>query len=179
MHTDNHGTLNGLIVAVLAFSLSLFASLGLVRYIAIPQWESLGAGHSRLTAVKTCLSGRNGLESVKRRLMAKQDTLQGKNSELSRHFGETKDLPGALRMLIEKANSADIQFVKMQPPSEGAPDKDGRYPIVLEMTASYRSLGRFISSLEAVPHLVHVDRLAVSAARNAMIEIRMQVTCYL
>ena len=179
MHPDNHRTLNGVIIAVLAFSLSLFIALGLVRAVAQPQWESVGTALSRLTTLKKGLRDPHGLEAIKRRLMAQQDSLSASFNDLSRHFGETKDLPGALRMLIEKANAADIQFVKMQPHSEGAPDKEGHYPIVLEMTASYNSLGRFISSLETVPHMVHVDRLAITAARNAMLDIRIQVTCYL
>ena len=179
MHADDHGSISGTTAAVLVFSFAMFFSLAAVRYIVKPQCESFFDNQYRLTEVKKALRGQTGLGEVKIRLTVQQDSLKGKYEALSLHFGETKDLPGALRMLIEKANAADIQFVKMQPRSERAPNNAASYPIVLEMTASYHSLGRFISSLEALPHMVHVDRIAITANRNPMLDIRIQLTCYL
>jgi Tfp pilus assembly protein PilO len=179
MHAHDHRIINGTLAAALAFSVCLLVSLLLARYIAQPQWETFGATHARIASLNKTLSDPHGIDSIITRLLAQQDSLTGKFHDLSLHFGDTKDLPGALRLLIEKANVADIQFIKMQPRSEGAPDKDGRYPIVLEMTAPYHSLGRFIASLEAVPHMIHVDRLSITANRNAMLDIRIQLTCYL
>ena len=179
MHTEDHRFISGATAAVLIFSFAMLFSLILIRHMVKPQLESFFAHHDRLTEIKKALREQTGPDAVKSRLLAIQDSLVGKNEALSRHFGEMKDLPGALRMLIEKANAADIQFVKMQPYSEHAAGKEGSYPIVLEMTASYHSLGRFISSLEEIPHMVHVDRLAITAIRKAMLDIRIQLTCHL
>jgi Tfp pilus assembly protein PilO len=178
MHTDNRQSINGAALAVLIFSFAVLFSLALVRFIAQPQWGSFASNRTRLTDMKKALRGENGLKAIQTRLLTQQDSLAGAYEAISRDFGETKDLPGALRMLIEKANAADIQFVKMQPRPDGAGDA-GSYPIVLEMTASYHSLGRFISSLEAIPHVIHVDRMAITANRNPMLDIRIQLTCYL
>jgi Tfp pilus assembly protein PilO len=179
MHADNHRHLSGTTAAVLIFSFAMLITLALIRFIVKPHYESFFDNHDRLVEMKIKLQGHIGADALKTRLMAQQDSLVEKYDSLSRHFGEMKDLPGVLRMLIEKANAADIQFVKMQPYSERAAAKAASYPIVLELTASYHSLGRFISSLESVPHMVHVDRLAITAIRNSMLDIRIQLSCNL
>jgi type IV pilus assembly protein PilO len=179
MHPDHKSPISRTAVAAAVFTAVMLVSLALVRFVAAHAWEAFHEDAARLAALKAALAGSQGLDAEKKRLYLQQDSLTGRFQTLSRQFGGTKDLPGALRMLIEKANAADIRFVKMQPSSQGSPDKDGRYPIVLEMTASYHSLGRFVSSLEEVPHLVRLDRFAITANRGGMLDIRIQLTCTL
>jgi Tfp pilus assembly protein PilO len=178
MHAQRTQTVGAPVVAALIFSIAMLFALVTARFIAKPQWELFSRDFSRLTEMKKNLREHGGLDSLTRLLQAQQDSLIGKFSAL-RQFEETKDLPGALRMIIEKANAADIQFVKMQPRSEGGAGKAGAYPVMLEMNASYHSLGRFISLMEAAPHMLRIERIAVIVGKNAMLDIKLQLTCFL
>jgi Tfp pilus assembly protein PilO len=80
-------------------------------------------------------------------------------------------------MIIERANAADIKFVKMQPLADTKTGTPTNYPMVLELTASYNSYGRFIAALETQPSTVRVDRIAITAQKNTMLEIRTLITC--
>jgi Tfp pilus assembly protein PilO len=177
MHTQSFKSI-GNAVAIAIFSVAVLFSLVTVRFVAKPQWESLSRNHCRLAGFKKSSEGPGKPDSLKKVLMAQTDSLAVKCKALQQ-FDDRKDLPSVLRMLIEKANAADIAFVKMQPRSETAPDKAGPYPVVLEMTASYHSLGRFVSSLEEAPHLVHIDRIALTVGPKAMLDIKIQLTCFL
>jgi Tfp pilus assembly protein PilO len=179
MYTDNNKSIKGTPLAFIGFSIAVCISLTVIQYGIRPQWENMSVAYSRLIEVKGTLAEKNIPEVLEKRLTTLHDSLDRNFKELSQEFGETKDLPAILRMLIEKANASDIQFIKMQPTSESASGKTGAYPIVLEMTTTYHSLGRFVSTLEAVPNLVHIDRIAITASTNATLGVRIQVTCYL
>ncbi len=178
MHNDYYRRLSRCAPPLLAFSCAVFLCLALVYFIALPQWGSFSRFSGRLNRLKEVLSEKNGAAALKSRFLDLQDSLKAASASLSLEFGETKDLPGILRLLIAKANAADIQFVKMQPQTETALGAAVTYPIVLELTTSYHSLGRFISSIEAMPHLVRVDRVALIAGRNNTVEARILVTCF-
>ena len=178
MHSKSPQVVSATAVAALIFSVAVLCALASARFIAKSQWESFFHNASRLTEIKKVLQEKNGLDSIAKFLLLQQDSLASKFSTL-KQFEETKDLPGTLRMIIEKANAADIQFVKMQPRSEGSAGKTGAYPVMLEMNASYHSLGRFISLLEAAPHLLRIERLAVTVGKNATLDIKLQLTCFL
>jgi Tfp pilus assembly protein PilO len=179
MHTHTYWPIKGTPLAFAGVSVAFCISLMLIHYVIRPQWESMAAVHSRLIELKGALANKNAPEILEKRLLAVHDSLSRTHGEVSREFGEPKDLPMILRMLIEKANAADIQFIKMQPTPENVSGKTGAYPIVLEMTASYHCLGRFIAALEAVPTLGHIDRMAITAVQNGLLSVRLQVTCYL
>jgi Tfp pilus assembly protein PilO len=178
MHAKNPQGVGATAVAALVFSLAMLCALATTRFIAKPQWESFFRNTSRLTEIKKNLHNKNGLDSIAQFLALQQDSLASKFATL-KQFEETKDLPGALRMIIEKANAAGIQFVKMQPRSEGGAGKAGAYPVILEMNASYNSLGHFISLLEAAPQMLRIERLAVTVGNKATLDIKLQLTCFL
>lgn len=165
--------------ALLVFSCAALFSLALVRYAAAPQWAALAKNNAALAHLKYSISAENGGASIAKRLIDKRDSLGIKFHDLRLEVGETKDLPGVLQMIIAKANAADIQFVKMQPQTETSAGPAAAYPIILEMSASYNSLGRFVSAIEAMPYVIRVDRIAITAQHNELLEIRILVTCFI
>jgi hypothetical protein len=179
MHNESYRRLGKAATPLLMFSCAVLLSLVFVRFVGIAQWRSFSYATERIARIRSVLSGKNGPETLKSRLLNLQDSLAGACASLSREYGDTKDLSGILRLLISKANAAQIQFVKMRPPSEAASGNVATYPLVLELTTSYQCLGRFVSSMESLPHLVRVDRIAITAVRNNMVEARILVTCFL
>jgi Tfp pilus assembly protein PilO len=178
MHNDHYRRLSRSAAPLLAFSCAMFLCLALVYFIALPQWASFSRCAGRLNYLEDVLSEKSGAAALKSRFLDLQDSLKSASASLSLEFGETRDLPGILRLLIAKANAADIRFVRMQPQTETALGATVTYPIILELTTTYHSLGRFISSIESMPHLVRVDRLALIAGRNTTVEARILVTCF-
>jgi Tfp pilus assembly protein PilO len=91
---------------------------------------------------------------------------------------DQKDLSGLLQMLFDIAWQHEIKIDKTTPQSEVAGNEVVRYPIVLEMNTSYHQLGNFISSLERIPHILRIDRLALTLEKTGNIKAHMRVTCF-
>jgi Tfp pilus assembly protein PilO len=144
-----------------------------------PQWEVLAAKKAALASYANTNSGENGKDTIKKRFAEDRDSLSAKYRDLMRDVGSPKDLSGVLQMIIARANAADIKFVKMQPLADTKTGTPANYPMVLELTASYNSYGRFIAALETQPSIVRVDRIAITAQKNNMLEIRTLITCYI
>jgi Tfp pilus assembly protein PilO len=177
MRLKNSGQIAILAVPVLVFSLAALVSLVIMRYFMAPQFEALAANKAVLASFSNSNFGENGNASIKKRFINDGDSLKAKYHDLIREVGGPKDLSGVLQMIIERANAADIKFVKMQPLADTKTGMPANYPMVLELTASYNSYGRFIAALETQPSTVRVDRIAITAQKNNMLEIRTLITC--
>jgi Tfp pilus assembly protein PilO len=81
-------------------------------------------------------------------------------------------------LLIARAGAADIRFVKMLPQQEVVHGDRIEFPVVLETTASYHSLGRFVSSLEKLPAVLRIERLAITAQKSDL-DVKILITCFL
>jgi Tfp pilus assembly protein PilO len=172
--------LAGEIVPILVFSCAALGSLAAVRIAAVPQWRELSALSSETSRYTSFVSDRNRFQTITAQLLDKKEQLTRLSSRVApdAHAGaEPADLSGVLQLLILRAKQADIRFVKMEPVGE-VQRKGQEYPVVLEMTASYESLGRFVSSLEELPRTLSVDRLAITVQRNGL-DVRILVTCFL
>jgi Pilus assembly protein, PilO. len=150
-----------------------------MRYGMMPRWEALTANRAVLERFKDSILKENGKASLIQQLTYDRDSLTIKNQNLMGEIGGTHDLSGVLQMIIAKANAADIKFVKMQPQAEIKAGTSMNYPIILECTASYYSYGRFIAALETRPSVMRVDRIAMTAQKNGLLDIRTLVTCFI
>jgi Tfp pilus assembly protein PilO len=178
MHFENK-PVSALIIPVLVFSCSALVSLLIMRYSMIPQWEAWTANKTVLASYRNSISDENGSATLKKRLVENKDSLKIKYDDLMRETGGSHDLSGVLQMIIAKANAADIKFVKMQPQAETKSGTSTIYPMVLELTATYYSYGRFIAALEMQPSIVQVDRIAITAQKNGSLDIRTLITCFI
>ena len=162
----------------LLFAGTVLACLLSVRYVFLPQWQVLAAHKTSLSHLYNALESEQGA-GLKNHLLAKRDTLRSRALAISGENGQSCDLPAILRILLKKANAADIQFVKMVPQSEMTAGASTACPIILEMTASYHSLGRFVASLESLPRLIHVDRLSLSLNKKNLLDAKILITCFI
>ena len=178
MFNKYYQQLNKNALPLLSFSCMVFICLALMRYIAMPEWGCYLRSTEKLNMVSNNLLEKNCI-AVKERLVAVNDSLESAKFSLSHDLVETKNLPGILQLIIKEANAADIKFVKMQPPSDLSKSGAGNYPLVLALTATYNSLGQFVSSIERLPHIMRTDRIAITAGRNNTLDARIQLTCFL
>ncbi|MGB7566823.1 MAG: type 4a pilus biogenesis protein PilO [Chitinivibrionales bacterium] len=178
MHLENRHV-NALLAPVLVFSCSALVSLLIMRYSTMPQWEALTARGAVLASFKNSVFQNNDNALLRKQLLEEKDSLKIKYHDLAREIGGSHDLSGVLQMIIAKANGADIAFVKMQPEAETRSGTTTIYPLILECSATYNAYGKFIAALETQPSVVRVDRIAITARKNELLEIRTLVTCFI
>jgi hypothetical protein len=185
MFTTAFRRLAGEIIPILVFSCAALVSLLAVKDVATPRWQALRALSHEVSRYKALASDKNRLREVTAQLLDKKKRLETQCAQTSppkelKDALSPADLSGVLQLLIQLAKDADIRFVKMQP-LEGT-NKGGaerrEYPVILEMTTSYESLGRYVSSLEELPGRFSVGRLAVTVQKNGL-DVRILVTCFL
>jgi Tfp pilus assembly protein PilO len=180
MHPQTLRRLAGEIIPLAVVSCAVLLSLALARYALVPPWQAYRAIEAEVSHVKTLVSDRDRYGAIRERLLGKQRQLALAYGRLAptQPGPAAGDLSGLLQLLIARAKEADIRFVKILPQQEIQRQGRSEYPVILEMTTAYPSLGRFVSSLEELPRFFRVERLAVTAQNNGL-DVRILVTCFL
>lgn len=164
-------------VGLLAVALWLCATLGVVW--GVPQARRNAELRSSVAEYDTVLATSGGHTILIERLTLAEDSLNATLERMSGGMARASDLSGLLQMLIERARAADIGFVNVRPQAQGKDDAAGAYPVLLEFTTSYHSLGRFVAGIEAQPNLARIERMAVSAQSARALEARLLLTVLL
>jgi Tfp pilus assembly protein PilO len=180
MHSHTFRRLAGEIIPVAVFSCAVLLLLALARYAFVPLWQGYRAANAEVSHFKTLVSDQDRYGAIRARLLGKQQQLAQAYGRLAplQSGPAAGDLSDLLQLLIARAREADIRFVKMLPQQETRRQAQSEYPVILEMTTAYNSLGRFVSSLEDLPWLFRVERLAITAQKNGL-NVRILVTCFL
>jgi Tfp pilus assembly protein PilO len=178
MHGKALRLISAVIVPVLVFSCASLATAALVRYFIAPRLAHLSSQRAQAAWYKRLVSEKDQNQALIGILLGKKQELAKKIDQSKIPQQSAADLPSLLQLLISKAKEADIRFVKMEPQADAARPRDGSYPVILEMTTSFASLGRFVSSLERLPHVLRIDRLAVTEEKTGL-DVRILVTCSL
>ena len=159
--------------------LSLFICTALLHYILIPNIRQSIVLREELSRYKSLIRGDEKYDKLKTEIREKQKELEKKHTELTRGLADPHDLSGLLQMIFDKAWQVEIRFDKTVPQKEIKGKDYIHYPVLLEMTTTYNQLGKFISSLENIPQIVRVNRVAVMAKDDEKILSRVLITCFL
>jgi len=165
--------------ALFAFSLAVLITLFGIQYVLLPQYQEFISLKKESVQYKARISNEEGASLIKAEMNKTHDLLKAKYSSMISGLGDPADLSGLLQMLIDKAKKADINFVKMQPQTSTSEGDYLLYPVLLESKTSYHALGQFVASLESIPHMVKIERFAITADSPSKIDIKLLVTCYL
>lgn len=170
------GKLNSEALPICAFCLSLLLSVALANYIIIPKWQEAFKIKTQLNKYRQLISSENGFAQIKNEIEAKNKLLNEKLEKISGSLSNTQELAGYLELLIDKAKSNDIRFLKMQPQAEIKNQDYTLFPVLLEMSTTFNSLGRFISALERLPYYFKVERISIESGKSDKIDIKLMVT---
>ncbi|HEX2956803.1 MAG TPA: type 4a pilus biogenesis protein PilO [Chitinispirillaceae bacterium] len=170
------GQLNSEALPVFTFCLSLLITVSLLTYVIVPKWLEVQKVKIQLNKYRNLISSENGFAQIKNDIKEKNRLLSEKLDKISNKLSNTQELAGYLELLIEKGKTHDIRFVKMQPQPEIKNQDYTFFPILLEMSTTYNSLGHFISSLEKLPYYFKVERLAIESITSGRIEVKLMVT---
>ena len=148
-----------------------------IRYLIVPQIVLYKDNTRTLNNFQKLISSENGYSKIKEEIIAKNSQLHDRLSKVSNTGTDSRDLSAILELLIKKAKASDIRFVKMQPQEESKTQDYRLFPVVLDLKTTYHALGQFIASLESLPYMFKVDRLAMDAAGESAVEVKILVTC--
>jgi Tfp pilus assembly protein PilO len=179
MHSKFLNTLKQELFVLCVLGAGIAVLLLSCRMVCVPQYRHLLLKQSELESYQSALKARDNYSTIKSDILSIQTQLQTKLDSLTAGQGNAKDISGLLEMLMERARAADVRFVKMQPLEEKTENGMLLYPVLLETTTTYNSLGRLIASMESIPHAMRVERLGISAASGKSITTSILVTCYL
>jgi len=161
-------------ILIITVAVAICATAG--RYWLVPHGGALRQASRTMKELREAVSADHGSYS---------GATERANAELTRRLAgltsgtsQPDNLSALLQTLIARADASDIQFVKIEPEGEIKGDDFIKYPVLLEMSTTYHSLARFVSSLEAIPDQVSVDRVGMTA-RGAAVDAALRVTCYL
>lgn len=179
MYSDIIKKLKREAIPLVVFSAAVFTTALSLRYLIIPSYLDLQSKRQELKNYLTMISSENGYQTIKNEIMVKTRLLQNRVDTIAGTTTESRDLSSFLELLINKARASDIRFVKMQPQPETKNEDFQFFPVLLEVTTTYHALGQFLSSLEKLPHMFRVDRLAMEAISDTSIEVKILVTCFI
>lgn len=170
------GQLNSEALPLFTFCISLMITALLLTYVIVPKRQESQKVFTQLSRYKGLISSENGFAQIKSEIESKNKLLNEKLDTISNALSNTQDLAGYLELLIAKGKTHDISFIKMQPQTEVKNQDYTFFPILLEMSTTYNSLGHFISSLEKLPYYFKVDRLAIESSASGRIDVKLLVT---
>lgn len=158
---------------------AVFLTATTLRYLLVPAYLSFQNYRMELKNYQSMISSENGYQEIKNQIMVKTRLLQSRVDTIAGAVNESRDLPAFLELLINKARASDIRFVNMQPQQETRNEDFQFFPVILDVTTTYHSLGQYLSSLEKLPHMFRVDRLSIESISDSSIEVKILVTCFI
>jgi Tfp pilus assembly protein PilO len=148
----------------------------LLFFAAIPQWSAHAERLERVSHYDKYLSSADGFDTARRRLESKNELLASKLAVISPD-APPRTLPDILQELIRRGKECGVTLSKIQPQSE-IKSADAEYiPVLLETSADYLKLGKYIASLEALPQTLQIRKLAVETTRGGELNVKLLVNC--
>ncbi len=167
------------LLSITALAMAMFVFTAILRYSIVPGWQRNVSIRREVAKYESLIRRDTEYNELKNAIRQRQKLLEQKHTELTQGLADPHDLSGLLQMIFDKAWDADIRFDRTIPQPESRGKDYIHYPVLLEMTTSFGSLGKFITSLERIPQIVRVDRVALSALKDGQVHARVLITCFL
>lgn len=164
-----------LVLCILAVSCFLLTAG--MHYVIVPRFNELRSKADQLDHYKSFVSSETGYSHLKNEIQGRISSLKSRIKLHSATQEEVTDVSSYYEILINKAKISDISFVKMQPQKESANQDFTLIPVILEFNTTYHALGSFLSSLEKMPHLFRIDRLAMDAKSEGKLDVKLMINC--
>jgi Tfp pilus assembly protein PilO len=164
-------------VALCILSISCFIFAAGMHCFFIPRLSELKSKSDQLAHYKSFISSETGYAHLKTEIQDRIGILKGRIRLYSGIQEEVTDISSYYEILINKAKASDISFIKMQPQKESANQDFTLIPVILEFNTTYHALGSFLSSIEKLPHLYRIDRLALDIKNEGRLDVKLMINC--
>ena len=148
-------------------------------FLAIPQWSMYKERTERIRHYDTFISSSEGFDRMRKELELKNETLKSKHNSVPVQI-LSHSLSAILEELISRSKESGVVLAKIQPQPEigNANSASVHVPVLLEMTTDYHKLGKFTASLETLPQILQISRIAVETNRNGELNVKLLVLCF-
>ncbi|MDR0305865.1 MAG: type 4a pilus biogenesis protein PilO [Chitinispirillales bacterium] len=165
---------------IVLFSIASLLCCASIIYLAIPQWSMYKERMERISHYDTFISSTEGFDKMRREFELKNEALSSKLNNASSHT-PSRSLSGILEELISRSKENGIVLAKIQPQPEIKPQSANSaltyIPVFLETNTDYHKLGRFTASLETLPQILQISKMAVETNKNGELNVKLLVTC--
>lgn len=167
-------TKNSVFVLIVCTGALVFCAA--LRYVAQPQWTSFIENREKIRKYDFYISSTDGFDRVKEEIDKKNTLLEHKLDSIPSRL-PSRSISSILEELISRARRENILFSKIQPQKETKTNELVEIPVLLHMKTDYHSLGRFVASLETLPQILQVSKLALQTDDSGKLDIKILVTC--
>jgi len=161
---------------IAVFCVAALVCCASIVFIAVPQWSAYKERTERIRYYDTFISSTEGFDKMRLELELKNETLRSKLNSASINI-PSHSISGILEELISRSRVSGVVLAKIQPQAETKSENTISIPVLIETTTDYYALSRFITSLETLPHILQISRLAIETNRSGGLNIRLLVTC--
>lgn len=165
--------------SLVILSTALLFSAFIIKSVALPILVKNVGTSKQIKEYSVLVDDSKNNTILKKEILKKQKLLEEKHTNLSSGMADASDLSALLQLIFDKAWKNNIRFDKTTPQQMITTKTSINYPVLLELTTEFNKLGTFISSLEAMPQIMRVERVAVSAKGRGKVLAILMVTCFL
>jgi len=176
MHTFNFNKITRHAPLLAAISGSLLVMALGIDLLCVPMYKSILVQQKEYTYYQSRISSESDYGDLKQDILQKIVTLEAITSQNKKET-PTADISSYLEYLITLGKQSNISFVRMQPQEEEKGATSSLHPILLVLTSTYNDCGRFIASIEKLPHLYRVERIALDATENGKCNVKLLLAC--
>ena len=152
------------------------SSLG-ARY-AVKSWRGFHEKRARVVYYKNEIFKDDAPSYLAETITREHEALERKIDTLTLGLIESDDLSGLVELLFHKADSVGIDGAPEMDPQDRIVTEDYIvYPIRLALSAPFPEITAYIASLESIPHIVKVKRIAVTASTRGLIDTKLLIHC--
>jgi len=160
------------------FSVTCLLCCALFVLLAAPQWHTYQERLERVKSYQAYISstGGGGFDAVHRKLESKNERLRAKLDSLTADM-PSRSLSDILQELIRRGKDCGIALAKIQPQYETLPANSEYVSVLLETRTGYDKLGQYIVSLEALPQIIQIRKIAIETAPGGELNVKLLVYC--
>lgn len=162
------------LIAIISGSLMIIALVA--NILGIPVYNRILRQQKEFSYYESRISSESDYGDLKQDILQKIGHLQTYKQQSDHNIPAT-DISSYLEYLITLGRENNISFTRMQPQAERSEGEYTIHPLLLVLTTGYHNLGTFVSSLEQLPHLYRIERLALDAGEPDQCTVKILLHC--
>ncbi len=167
-------TYNGPIIAFLGVASLL--SCALFFLAVIPQWFTYKERVERIEYYDAYISSSEEFDTIRLDLESQNELLRLKLRGVSAGIS-SRSLSDILQELINRGKECGVVLAKIQPLSEIKSADAEMISVFLETNADYAEIGRYVASLETLPQIIQIRKIAVETTSSGKLNAKLFVNC--
>ena len=167
------------LVTICVVSGALFLASLALRYAVAPGVQRLAAARRTVADMTRRVEKESGNQGLQAEIEAKQQRLNDKLASLRSGLADPSDISSLLQVVFNKAWEAGVRIEKAEPQEQSQQKLHVAYPLLIEITGTYNSVGKFVSLVESSPQFLRIERLALTSKPGGVLQARALVACFL